>query len=245
MQNHLWDEYEITPTEAQENFAAPEDPKEAEKEAAELKNKIKALGSVNVESIEEFTAVKERHDAMSAQVTDLTDAKEKLEKIIDGLMRDMEKLFETQFAIINAEFERVFKLLFNGGEAKLTLVDGDNMLEAGIDIYAAPPGKVIKNMASLSGGEQSLTAIALYFAILKIHPAPFCLLDEIEAALDDVNVSRFAEYLTNLSSKTQLIAITHRRGTMEIADRLYGVTMREKGVSRVLTINVNEIEQNL
>ena len=245
MQNHLWDEYEITPTEARENFTKPENPKEAEAEAFDLKNKIRALGSVNVESIEEYTSVKERFDAMNAQVTDLTDAKAKLEKIIEGLMRDMEKLFETQFEIINIEFERVFKQLFNGGEAKLTLVDGENMLDSGIDIYAAPPGKVIKNMTALSGGEQSLTAIALYFAILKIHPAPFCLLDEIEAALDDVNVSRFAEYLTTLSNRTQLIAITHRRGTMEIADRLYGVTMREKGVSRVLTINVDEIEKNL
>ena len=245
MQNHLWDEYEITPTEARENFEKPENPKEAEAEAFDLKNKIRALGSVNVESIEEYSSVKERFDAMNAQVTDLTDAKAKLEKIIEGLMRDMEKLFETQFEIINTEFERVFKQLFNGGEAKLTLVDGENMLDSGIDIYAAPPGKVIKNMTALSGGEQSLTAIALYFAILKIHPAPFCLLDEIEAALDDVNVSRFAEYLTTLSNRTQLIAITHRRGTMEIADRLYGVTMREKGVSRVLTINVDEIEKNL
>lgn len=245
MQNRLWDEYEITPTEARENYSKPENPKEAEEEVTSLKNKIRLLGTVNVDSIEEYAAVKERFEAMNAQVTDLTDAKEKLLKIIDGLMRDMEKLFETQFRIINAEFERVFKELFDGGEARLTLVDSDNMLEAGIDIYAAPPGKVINNMSALSGGEQALTAIALYFAILKIHPSPFCLLDEIEAALDDVNVARFAEYLTTLSHNTQLIAITHRRGTMEIADRLYGVTMREKGVSRVLTINVSEIENNI
>lgn len=245
MQNHLWDEYEITPSEARENYEKPEDSKNAETEASELKNKIKALGTINLESIDEYVSVKERFEAMNSQVEDLTDAKEKLLKIIDGLTRDMEKLFETQFRIINTEFEKVFKQLFDGGEAKLTLVDGENLLEAGIDIYAAPPGKVINNMTALSGGEQSLTAIALYFAILKIHPAPFCLLDEIEAALDDVNVARFADYLTNLSNRTQLIAITHRRGTMEIADRLYGVTMREKGVSRVLTINVNEIEENM
>lgn len=245
MQNHLWDEYEITPSEARENYTASETPKEAEEEVSELKNKIRALGTINIESIDEYIAVKERFEAMNAQVTDLTDAKEKLLKIIDGLMRDMEKLFETQFKIINSEFEKVFKQLFDGGEAKLTLVDSENLLEAGIDIYAAPPGKVINNMSALSGGEQALTAIALYFAILKIHPAPFCLLDEIEAALDDVNVARFADYLTNLSGQTQLIAITHRRGTMEIADRLYGVTMREKGVSRVLTINVSEIEDNI
>ena len=244
MQNHLWDEYEITPTEARENYEAPENPREAEEEVASLKNKIRLLGSVNIEAIEEYADVKERYSALTSQVEDLSDAKEKLLRIIDGLTRDMEKLFETQFKIINSEFEKAFKELFDGGEAKLTLVDSENPLEAGIDIYAAPPGKVINNMSSLSGGEQALTSIALYFAILKIHPAPFCLLDEIEAALDDVNVSRFAEYLTRLAGNTQLIAITHRRGTMEIADRLYGVTMREKGVSRILTINVDEIEND-
>ncbi len=244
MQNHLWDEYEITPTEARENYKAPDNPREAEEEVSSLKNKIRLLGSVNVEAIEEYADVKERFEAMTSQVEDLNDAKEKLIKIIDGLTRDMEKLFETQFKIINSEFEKAFRELFDGGEAKLTLVDSENPLEAGIDIYAAPPGKVINNMSSLSGGEQALTSIALYFAILKIHPAPFCLLDEIEAALDDVNVSRFAEYLTRLAGNTQLIAITHRRGTMEIADRLYGVTMREKGVSRILTINVDEIEND-
>ena len=153
----------------------------------------------------------------------------------------MKKIFAESFKAINEEFSRVFRELFNGGSARLELTDGENLLESGIEIYVAPPGKIIKHLSSLSGGEQSLTAIALYFALLHMRPSPFCLLDEIESALDDVNVVRYARYLSNLSHKTQFLLITHRRGTMEIADRLYGVTMREKGVSKMLTINVKDI----
>ena len=156
----------------------------------------------------------------------------------------MKDVFKEQFKVINNEFEKVFKELFNGGSAKLELEDPENVLESGIDIYVAPPGKIIKHLSSLSGGEQSLTAIALYFAIMTIRPAPFCLLDEIEAALDDVNVVRYAEYL-HRHDKTQFIVITHRRGTMEAANRLYGVTMKEKGISRILAIDVSEIEKHI
>ena len=178
-------------------------------------------------------------------VTRIDSTAKELEKIIESLEMEMTKVFREKFGEISREFERVFKKLFDGGEAKLSLTDSENVLESGIDIFVAPPGKVIKSMSLLSGGEQALTSIALYFAILNIHPAPFCLLDEIEAALDDVNVSRYAEYLHRLTANTQLITITHRRGTMEIADRLYGVTMREKGISKILMINVDEIERNL
>jgi chromosome segregation protein len=241
----MWDEYELTLTDAENTYKAPENSEAAVKRAAELKNTMRALGEINLGAIEEYSAVKQRYENLDSQVNDLVKAKAALEKIIDELLKQMEDIFAEKFKIINEAFSNVFKELFNGGTAKLQLVDPDNILESGIEIYVAPPGKIIKHLSSLSGGEQTLTAIALYFAILKIKPAPFCLLDEIEAALDDVNVVRFAEYLRNLSENTQFIVITHRRGTMEAADRLCGVTMKEKGISRIITLNVNEIEQNI
>ncbi len=245
MQAKLWDEYEVTPTEARDGYQPPEDIRDATGRAEELRGKLRALGEVNVSAIEEYVEIKERHDTLSGQIKDLAEAKESLEKLIASLEEDMRKIFDDKFKIISVEFEKVFKQMFNGGEAKLTLVNDDDVLESGIEIYVAPPGKIIKNMSSLSGGEQALTAISLYFALMKINPSPFCLFDEIESALDDVNVVRFAEYLYNLTPETQIIAITHRRGTMEIADRLYGVTMREKGISKIITINVNEIEKDM
>ncbi len=245
MESRLWDEYEITVSEAKNDFAVPENIPAAKNRAEALKTKIRTLGTVNLEAIDEFVAVKERFEELDRQTADLIRSKEELEKIIESLEMEMTKVFREKFGEISREFERVFKKLFDGGEAKLSLTDSENVLESGIDIFVAPPGKVIKSMSLLSGGEQALTSIALYFAILNIHPAPFCLLDEIEAALDDVNVSRYAEYLHRLTANTQLITITHRRGTMEIADRLYGVTMREKGISKILMINVDEIERNL
>ena len=221
------------------------DKAEAKAQVTTLKNSIRGLGSVNVDAIEEFADVSKRYEELSAQLKDLESAKESLEKIILDLEAEMTQIFSEKFKTINAAFEEVFKELFNGGSAKLSLTDPENVLDSGVEIFVAPPGKIIKHLSSLSGGEQALTAIALYFALLKIRPAPFCLLDEIESALDDVNVVRYANYLHNLTRNTQFLVITHRRGTMEIADRLYGVTMREKGVSRIITINVNEIENNM
>lgn len=240
----IWDEYELTLTQAQTQCVEIIDYSEAAKKVNSIKASMRALGEVNLTAVDEYAEVKERFDTMSAQVEDLTKSKTNIEKIIHDLTTQMTAMFIEQFGVINMEFEKVFKQLFNGGTAKLTLDDPENVLESGIEIYVAPPGKIIKHLSSLSGGEQSLTAIALYFAILTIRPAPFCLLDEIEAALDDVNVVRYAEYLRR-NEKTQFIVITHRRGTMEAADRLYGVTMREKGISRILTIDVREIEKHI
>ncbi len=245
LQARLWDDYEVSPSEAREQYSPAEDIKAAVSRSDELKTKIRSLGEVNVNAIEEYIEVKERHDNYQGQINDLQKAKDNIESLIRSLENDMREIFEEKFNTINIEFEKTFKALFNGGEARLSLSGDDDILECGIDIFAAPPGKIIKNMSALSGGEQSLTAIALYFALMKVNPSPFCMLDEIESALDDINVVRFAEYLYNITDTTQIIAITHRRGTMEIADRLYGVTMREKGISKILTINVNEIEKNL
>ena len=239
----IWDEYEMTLSEAKEAAIGLEDPEAAKKRVTELRNSIKALGNVNVDAIEEFAEVKQRYDTLAAQINDLTEAKAALERIIAGLVGEMTGVFGEKFKKINEEFSKTFRELFNGGTAKLTLTEPDDILTSGVEIYVAPPGKVIKNLSALSGGEQALTAIALYFALLKVRPSPFCLLDEIESALDDVNVVRFAQYLRNLSQKTQFLCITHRRGTMESADRLYGVTMREKGISKILAINVSEIEK--
>ena len=241
----IWDEYELSVSEASELGLELGDKAEAKSTVTSLKNSIRGLGAVNVDSIEEFAEVSNRYEELTAQLTDLESAKASLEKIITDLESEMTQIFSEKFKTINEAFEEVFKELFNGGSAKLTLTDPENVLESGVEIFVAPPGKIIKHLSSLSGGEQSLTAIALYFALLKIRPAPFCLLDEIESALDDVNVIRYANYLRNLTKKTQFLVITHRRGTMEAADRLYGVTMREKGVSRIITINVSEIENNM
>lgn len=241
----IWDEYELSVSDAESLGLKFENKDEAKAQITSLKNSIRGLGSVNVDAIEEFAEVSKRYEELSTQLADLETAKASLEKIILDLEAEMTQIFSEKFKTINAAFEEVFKELFNGGTAKLTLTDPENVLESGVEIFVAPPGKIIKHLSSLSGGEQSLTAIALYFALLKIRPAPFCLLDEIESALDDVNVVRYANYLRTLTKKTQFLVITHRRGTMETADRLYGVTMREKGVSRIITINVSEIENNM
>ena len=182
---------------------------------------------------------------MSDQIGDVERSKAKLQQLIRDLTAQMRELFSASFEQINQHFVRIFVELFGGGKAQLKLTEGEDVLESGIEIYVQPPGKIIKNLASLSGGEQAFVAIAIYFAILKVRPAPFCLLDEIEAALDDVNVNKFAEYLQRLNQQTQFIAITHRRGTMEHADVLYGVTMQEEGVSKILTLEVSEIENKL
>ncbi len=244
----LWDEYELTYSAAAllEYPPVTEDTRTATAaEVSRLRSRIKALGPVNVSAIEEYTRVKERFDFMTGQVEDLTRSKEELSDIIYRLEGEMRERFSDAMREINHNFQIVFKELFGGGHAELILSEPDNILESGIEINVAPPGKIIKNLMLLSGGEQAFVAIALYFALLKVNPSPFCILDEIEAALDEVNVDKFADYLRRNAESTQFIVITHRRGTMEIADRLYGVTMVEKGISTVLSIRADEVGKYL
>ena len=235
--NKMWEEYELTPN-AVQDYKKPENVALTQKNVNSLRRELRELGSVNIDSIEEYKTMKERYDFMSEQRVDLEDTMAKLRKIIADMTQTMKEQFRTQFAIINKNFAEVFKELFGGGNASLKLEDEENILECGIDINVQPPGKKLQNMMLLSGGEKAFTAIALLFAILKINPAPFCVLDEIEAALDDVNVYRFAEYLKKFSSNTQFLVITHRKGTMEAADTVYGVTMEENGISKLLSMKL-------
>ncbi len=239
--SRLWEDYELTRSEANNIAVEIEDTVLAQKELNTIKNKIKALGTVNLSAIDEYKEVFERYKFLKEQVSDASRSKDELTRLISALTKEMETIFTDNFQKINDNFGRIFVDLFGGGKASLTLNDPEDILESGIDINVQPPGKIIKNLASLSGGEQSFVAIAIYFAILKVRPSPFCVLDEIEAALDDVNVTKYASYLRMLSDKTQFIMITHRRGTMEEADMLYGVTMQEEGVSKLLDLKVSEI----
>jgi len=207
-----------------------------------LKGQMKALGNVNVSAIEEFAQVKARYDELSAQYNDLLESRGKLADFIASVEGEMKRRFIDTFERVNGFFGETFARLFGGGHAELLLTDPENILESGIDIKAAPPGKIVKSLSLLSGGEQSFVAIALLFAVLKVNPSPFCIFDEIESALDEVNVARFAEYIKNFSEETQFILITHRRGTMEAADRMYGVTMPEQGVSKVISLNVGDFD---
>ena len=238
---YMWSEYELTFTTAQ----ALKNPQwtslsDMKKQTEQLKNAVRALGSVNVNAIEDYREVSERYEFMRAQHQDLVKAEETLLKIIEELDNGMRRQFEEKFQEIRREFDQVFRELFGGGHGTLELVEGEDILEAGIQIISQPPGKKLQNMMQLSGGEKALTAIALLFAIQNLKPSPFCLLDEIEAALDDSNVDRFAGYLHKLTKNTQFIVITHRRGTMVSADRLYGITMQEKGVSTLVSVNLIE-----
>lgn len=239
--NYMWEEYGLAYGSAQElrndEFTNPNSLK---KSISALKSEIKALGNVNVNAIEDFKELSERHTFLSTQHEDLLKAEEALLKIIEELDNGMRTQFNEQFAKIQAEFDKAFKQLFGGGRGTLELVEEEDILEAGIRIIAQPPGKKLQNMMQLSGGEKSLTAIALLFAIQNLKPSPFCLLDEIEAALDENNVERYANYLHKLTKNTQFIIITHRRGTMTAADRLYGITMQEKGVSALVSVNLIE-----
>lgn len=238
----MWEEYQVSPNEAQRMAVHFDDPLAAQGELGALKGKIKALGNVNLGAIEEYKEVSERYEFMNVQLRDIESSKRELEKLIQDLTDNMKHLFVTTFDRINTEFQKVFVELFGGGRASLSLADPEEVLDCGIEISVQPPGKIIKNLSSLSGGEKAFIAIAIYFAILKVSPSPFCILDEIEAALDDVNVNKFASYLKNIDEKTQFIVITHRRGTMEQADVLYGVTMQEEGVSKLLQLKVSELE---
>ena len=241
--NYIWNEYGLTYSTA-EKLRDPEftSLSEVKKETEQLKSSIKGLGSVNVNAIEDYKEVSERYEFLKTQHQDLIQAEEALVKIIEELDVGMRRQFEEQFAKIRQEFDAVFKELFGGGRGNLELMEDEDILEAGIQIISQPPGKKLQNMMQLSGGEKALTAIALLFAIQNLKPSPFCLLDEIEAALDDSNVDRFAGYLHKLTENTQFIVITHRRGTMVASDRLYGITMQEKGVSALVSVNLIEAE---
>ena len=222
-----------------------EDVGAANRRVTELKNKIRALGNVNVGAIEEYAEVNERYQFMKTNVEDVETSRNELLRQIEDLTVHMREIFLERFKQINYYYGIVFSEIFGGGKGELKLSDPDDILGSGIEMYIQPPGKVILNLAALSGGEKALAAIALLFAILKVTPSPFCVLDEIEAALDDVNVDRYAAYLRRMCEKTQFIAITHRRGTMEEADTLYGVTMQERGVSKLLELRASEVEEKL
>ena len=237
--NKMWEEYELTPNNV-EGYAKPENVALTQKRVNNIRTEIRDLGSVNVDSIDEYKNLKDRYDFMSEQRLDLENTMSKLRKVITDMTQIMKEQFREKLKIINKNFGEVFAELFGGGKASLNLEDEENILECGIEITVQPPGKKLQNMMLLSGGEKAFTAIALLFAILKINPAPFCVLDEIEAALDDVNVFRYADYLKKFTEHTQFLVITHRKGTMEAADTVYGVTMEESGISKLLSMKLNK-----
>ena len=246
LSTRLWDDYQLTRAEAVALGYPALDAKTrpaAVTEQTSCRNRLRVIGNVDLDAVSKYNEVKKKHDEMETQIKDLEKARRELLSVIGELESNMESTFLDSFNHINENFNRVFSELFGGGSAKLSLTDPTNVLESGIEISAAPPGKIIKNLMQLSGGEQAFVAIALFFAILQVNPTPFCILDEIEAALDEVNVGRFAEYIKKYSDGTQFVLITHRRGTMEAANRLYGVTMPEHGISKVLTLNVDDISK--
>ena len=237
--------YQLNRSEAVELAEKLEDVTAAQAELTSVKNKIRALGSVNVAAIEEYKEVSERYGFMSGQLADVQKSKSELERIIADLTEEMCRIFSESFRVINSNFKEIFVELFGGGKAELILSDPENVLESGIEISVAPPGKVIKNLISLSGGEQSFVAIAIYFAILKLRPAPFCILDEIDAALDEVNVRKYAQYLKKFTDTTQFVLVTHRRSAMEEANVLYGVTMQEDGISKLLKMEQVDFQEDV
>ena len=242
----LWDEYEMTRADAVALGYPPitrENRNEMIALQTDCKNKLRSIGHVDLDAVNKYEEVKQRYDYMNTQITDLEKARRDLADIISQLETEMKTSFVDSFNQINENFGKVFSELFGGGSAELSLTDPDNVLESGIEIKAAPPGKIIKSLMQLSGGEQAFIGVALFFAILQVNPTPFCILDEIEAALDEVNVERLAQYIKRYSHGTQFIMITHRRGTMAAADRLYGVTMPEHGISKVLMLDINDISK--
>lgn len=241
----LWESYQLSHEAARTQRAELESIPRAQRRIGELKRDIASLGSINPDAVEEYQRIYERYSYFTDQRDDVTESKRELEEIIRQITHEMKEIFQEKFQQIKETFQDTFLELFGGGKATLELEDPDDILNCGIEIKAQPPGKALKIISLLSGGEKAFVAIALYFAILKVRPTPFCVMDEIEAALDDNNVVRYAQYLRRMSDRTQFIAITHRRGTMEEADVLYGVTMQEQGVSRILTINLNDMEQEL
>lgn len=241
----LWETYELSHEAARAQRVELESVPKAQRRIGELKRSITGLGNINLDAIDEFQRVNERYTYLRDQRDDVQKSKRELENIIADITAEMKTIFSEQFAVINQAFGETFAELFGGGKATLELEDPEDILNCGIEIKVQPPGKALKIITLLSGGEKAFVAIALYFAILKVRPTPFCVMDEIEAALDDVNVARYAHYLRSMSGRTQFIVITHRRGTMEEADVLYGVTMQEQGVTRILTINLNDVEKEL
>ena len=241
----LWENYELSHSDAMEQRIELESIPKATRRIAELNREIKGLGTPNIGAIEEYERVNTRYTYLSEQRTDVEKAKEELGGVIDEITRQMTEIFAQQFKLLNESFQETFLELFGGGKARLELEDENDILNCGIEIKVQPPGKQLKTITLLSGGEKAFVAIALYFSILKVHPTPFCVMDEIEAALDESNVVRYARYMRRIAGKTQFIVITHRRGTMEEADVLYGVTMQERGVSRILTINMNDLAKEL
>lgn len=239
----LYDEYQLTRAEAEKIATEPEKPAEAKRELAEIKGKIKNLGNVNVAAIEEYKEVKERYDFMSAQIEDVENTRSELHRLINQLTGQMKEIFTEGFSKISENFSHTFSELFGGGTASLSLSDPENILESGIDINVKLPGKSVPSLDGLSGGEKALIALSIYFAIMRVNAPPFCFLDEVDTALDDINVDRFADYMRKSEFATQFICVTHRRGTMEAADMLYGVTMQEKGITKLLELNVSELEK--
>jgi len=242
LKRRMFDEYEMTYAEAVNGQSISEE-ETSPKTIAALKQQIAALGNINAGAVEEYAGTKARYDFLQKQQSEMTAAKEKLKRVVYDMNSVMKSNFTEKLGEINKNFKKVFHTLFDGGRAELALADSDNILESDIEVYAQPPGKNLQNMMLLSGGERALTAIALLFSIMLLKPTPFCVLDEIEAALDDVNVYRFIDYLKTLSDKTQFVLITHRKGTMEGSDLLYGVTMQEHGVSHVVSIEAEGMEK--
>ncbi len=243
--DRLWETYELTHEAARAQRQELESVPRAQRRVGELKRSIANLGNINLDAIDEFQRVNERYTYFTSQRDDVRASKTELLKVIADVTGEMERIFADQFGKINEAFQGTFVELFGGGKATLELEDPEDILNCGIEIKVQPPGKSLKIITLLSGGEKAFVAIALYFAILKVRPTPFVVMDEIEAALDDPNIARFARYMRQMSENTQFIVITHRRGTMEEADALYGVTMQEQGVTRVLAINLNDVEKEL
>ena len=241
----LWENYELSHSAAMEQRIELESAAKAARRVSEIKREAAALGTVNIGAIDEFQRVNERYTYLTGQRDDVEQARGELSGIIAAITREMTAIFSRQFSLISASFQETYLQLFGGGQATLELEDPEDILNCGIEIKVQPPGKTLKTLSLLSGGEKAFVAIALYFAILKVHPTPFFVMDEVEAALDEPNVIRVANYMRSISDKTQFIVITHRRGTMEEADVLYGVTMQEKGVSKMLAINMNDLAEEL
>ena len=241
----LWENYELSHTAAEAQRRPVENLARANKEIAELRRKIGALGTPNIGAIDEFERVNTRYEFLSGQRDDVEKAKKELLEIIRDITGEMKDVFLTRFREIDESFRQTFLELFGGGKAALILEDENDVLNCGIEIKVQPPGKALSTISLMSGGEMAFVAIALYFAILKVRPTPFCVMDEIEAALDEANVTRYAEYMRRISDKTQFLVITHRRGTMEEADMLYGVTMQEKGVSTVIGLDLDAARKTI
>ncbi len=241
----LYDEYELTRSEAEQIGIEIENAAQAKKTLGEIRNKIRALGNVNVSAIEEYKEVSERYNFLSAQINDVEASRAQLNKLINQLTTQMQEIFTEGFTKISQNFSKTFTELFGGGSASLSLSDPENILESGIDINVKLPGKNVPSLDGLSGGEKALIALSIYFAIMRVNAPPFCFLDEVDTALDDINVERFADYMKSSDFSTQFICVTHRRGTMEAADMLYGVTMQEKGITKLLELNVSELEKKL